>query len=79
VNLPNWVYPVVCKLDTGELLFDNFNGKWGDKSQLDKFVQTYSLEKATLEARKKGYSVYEQPLADGSVKLVINLPQGGAA
>ena len=75
VELPDWIYPVVCILDTGEVKYDNFGGQWGDKKYLDQFVQTYCIEKATLEARRKGYSVTEQPLADGSVKLTI----GGVA
>lgn len=77
VRLPDWSYPIVCNLDSGEVRYDNFEGSWGDQKYLDRFVQTYSIEKATLEARKKGYSVYEQPLEDGSVKLNINI--GGAA
>jgi len=72
VRLPNWVFPVVCDLPSGKIQYDNFNGCWGDQKHLDKFVQTYSVEKATLEARRKGYSVMEQQLGDGSVKLTIN-------
>ena len=77
VNLPDWLYPVCCVLETGEVKYDNYKGNWGDEKYLDSFVQSYSIEKATLEARKKGYSVYEQPLEGGAVKLNITL--GGAA
>jgi len=77
VELPDWIYPVVCILDSGELKYDNFNEQWGDQKHLDQFVQTYCIEKATLEARRKGYSVVEQPLADGSVQLTVNM--GGVA
>ena len=73
----DWIYPVVCDLNTGELRYDNYGEQWGDQKHLDQFVQTYCIEKATLEARRKGYSVIEQPLADGSVKLTINA--GGVA
>ena len=73
VELPDWIYPVVCILDTGELKYDNFNEQWGDQKHLDQFVQTYCIEKVTLEARRKGYSVVEQPLADGSVKLTVDM------
>jgi hypothetical protein len=34
-------------------------------------VYSAAFEKAKLEARKKGYSVSEQALNDGSVKLQI--------
>ena len=78
VELGNdWIYPVVCQIETGEVKYDNYGGEWGDQKYLDKFVQTYSIEKATLEARRKGYSVIEQPLSDGSVKLIVNT--GGVA
>jgi hypothetical protein len=66
------VFPVVCDLDSGEVHFDNFNGKWGDRKHLDKFVQTYTVEKVRLESHRKGYSVIEQPLDNGSIKVSIN-------
>jgi hypothetical protein len=34
-------------------------------------MQSYAVEKAKLEARKKGYQVNEQQLQDGSIKLQI--------
>ena len=77
VELPDWIYPVVCVLETGEVKYDTYNGNWGDEKHLHRFVQMYGVEKATLEARRKGYSVVEQPLDDGSVKLIVNL--GGVA
>lgn len=77
VRLPDWTYPVVCALDTGRLHYDDFEGRWGEQRHLDRLVQSYTIEKASLEARKAGHSVYEQPLKDGSVKLTITT--GGAA
>jgi hypothetical protein len=78
VQLPGWRYPAVCQLDTGQLAYDNFSGSWGNESELHKFLQAYAIEKARIEARKKGYTVSEQPLSDGSVKLTIHVA-GGAA
>ena len=51
--------------------YDNFEGAWGDQACLDRFLQMYAVERAKLEARKKGYSVTEQALQDGSIKLQI--------
>ena len=73
VQLPGWKYPVVCRIETGELLQDNFEGLWGDPSQLHRLQQTYAVEKVRLEARRKGFSVYEHPLSDGSIRLTIPL------
>ena len=78
VQLPGWRYPVVVNMATGELAFDNFNGRWGEQKGLDRLVQAYAVERAKLEARKRGHTVIEQQLVDGSVKLTIQVT-GGAA
>jgi hypothetical protein len=78
VELPGWRYPVVCNLTSGQLNFDNYGGRWGDQNQLDRLLQAYACEKAKIEARKRGHSVTEQSLADGSIKLTIQVA-GGAA
>ena len=73
VNLPGWQYPVVCNTNTGAVDFDNYNGYWGKQEELDKFLQAYAVEKAIYEAQKGGYSVYEETLPDGSIKLNITV------
>jgi hypothetical protein len=77
VRLPEWRYPVVCDVVTAKIAFDNFEGRWGDPKQLDRFFQGYAVEKARIEARRRGHTVTEQPLADGSIKLTIQV--GGAS
>jgi hypothetical protein len=78
VQLPDWRYPVVCDLSTGQAHYDNYSGRWGDQAHLDRFQQAYSVEKCRIAARKKGHSVTEQALPDGSIKLVVGV-EGGAA
>lgn len=78
VQLPGWQYPVVCNVATGQVQFDHFQGRWGDPVHLDKLLQAYAVEKAKLEARRRGHTVMEQTLADGSIRLAIQV-QGGAA
>ena len=78
VQLPGWQYAVVCDLSTGQIRFDHFQGHWGDPEHLGRFLQAYAAERVKLEARRKGYGVTETPLADGSVKLVVDA-QGGVA
>jgi len=73
VQLPDWRYPVVCETTSGQVKFDNYNGRWGDQQELDRFFQSYTVEKTKLEARRKGHSVTEQNLADGSIKLTVNV------
>ena len=77
VELPGWQYPVVADLATGQLKYDNFEGRWGDRKHLDAFLQAYAVEKCRIETRKTGHSLTEQSLADGSIKLTIQV-QGGA-
>lgn len=78
VQLPGWQYPIVADLTTGQVKFDNFNGRWGDQQHLGRFLQAYACEKAKAEARRRGHQCTEQTLADGSIKLVIQVA-GGAA
>jgi len=71
VEFPGWRYPVVCDLTIGALQYDNFGGHWGEEAQLHKFLQSYAVEKAKLEARKAGHTATEQQLADGSIRVQI--------
>lgn len=76
VQLPGWQYPVVVDTAARRLHYDNFNGAWGERSQLDRLLQAYAVEKTKLEARRAGHSVIEQSLPDGSVKLVVQMGGG---
>jgi len=77
VQLPEWRYPVVCDVNTAKIAYDNYGGRWGEQVHLDRFLQSYAVEKAKLEARRKGHSVTEQSLRDGSIKLTVTV--GGVA
>lgn len=77
VELPGWRYPVVCDVASGKVHYDNYGGRWGEQSRLDNFLQAYAVQKASIEARRKGHAVVEQPLEDGSIKLTVQI--GGAA
>ena len=78
VKLPGWRFPVVADLGTGQIKFDNYKGKWGAQEHLDRFLQAYAVEKVKIESRRKGHLVSESTLADGSVKLTVQV-NGGAA
>jgi hypothetical protein len=71
VQFPDWRFPTVIDTVSGKIQFDNYRGHWGEQQHLDRFLQMYSVEKAKLEARKKGFAVNEQALQDGSIKLQI--------
>ena len=78
IRLKDWVYPVVADLKTGQLQFDNFQGRWGDQQHLDTFLQIYAVERARSEARKRGHLCTETAMPDGSIKLVLQLSGGPA-
>jgi hypothetical protein len=71
VKLDGWQYPIVINTEDGTVQFDNFNGIWGEKAQLDRFLQAYAVEVTKQQARKKGFNVSEQALEDGSIRLQI--------
>jgi hypothetical protein len=77
VELPDWRYPVICDTNTGQLRYDNYSGRWGEQKHLDAFLQMYAVEKCRVESRRKGHTVTEQALPDGSVKLTVQV-NGGA-
>ena len=77
VRLRGWNFPAVCQLEFGAVVYDNYNGRWGRQAELDQFVQAYAVEKTRIEARRRGHSVTEQTLTDGSIKLTVQV--GGAA
>ena len=73
VQLTRWRYPVVCDTESGVVHYDNYEGNWGEQTELDKLVQRYAVEKSILEARKQGHSVTERALPDGSIKLTVQV------
>ncbi len=77
VKLPDWLYPAVVHVETGRVQFDNYNEAWGRQEHLNRFLQAYAVERARIEARKRGHSVVEQSLPDSSIKLTIQV--GGAS
>lgn len=71
VQLPGWQYPVVIDTAVGTIKLDDYEGHWGDRKELDRLLQTYAVEKAKIEARRKGLTCNESVLQDGSIKLQI--------
>jgi hypothetical protein len=76
VRLPGWLYPVCIDTTTGAVRFDNYHEQWGRQEHLDRLLQRYAVEKAAIEARRRGHTVTEKTLSDGSIRLSIQV--GGA-
>lgn len=58
-KIPSWHKPVLLTQD-GRLLYDNYNGHWGDEKELNKFRQGYASEVAIEEMTRKGYRLASQ-------------------
>jgi hypothetical protein len=74
VQLPGWKYPVAIDTATGEIHYDNYNGRWGAIEQFDRFHQEYALQAAEAEAGEliaQGYSLERIALDNGDVQLVL--------
>ncbi len=71
LQLPGWQYPAVIDPQSGNVQYDNYDGAGGELAHLNGFLQAYAVEKAKLEASKKGYQVSEQALHDGSIRVQI--------
>lgn len=72
-RLPGWRYPLVVK-SSGELAFDDYNGHWGDRRDIEKLKRRYALEAARLKCEELGW--YCELQGDGE-KLVVYHPDGG--
>ncbi len=75
IFLPGWKYPAIVKAD-GTVAYDNYNGSWGDMREFHKLEAYYGVEKAKIEARKKGYSVYEH-YNDRTQEIELRIQIGG--
>lgn len=76
VQLPNWQFPIVLDLGSGAVHYDNYNGHWGDTRELKRFTQRYAVEKSIMEAQRQGYSVTEETLDNGAIRLLVNAGEG---
>ena len=70
VKFESWVYPVLVA-PGGEIHYDNYNGKWGDISYLNKLKQMYGLEKSKQLAKTQGYLCREKLKQDGAIVLEL--------
>lgn len=68
VHIPGWNYPVAIKED-GTAAFDNFNGRWGNESNLDSLRQKYAENVALAHAERSGYRVLARENVNGNIHL----------
>lgn len=69
IQLPGWVYPVVLR--GTELLYDNYNGSWGDIAHLKRLRQLYTTKATIRAARRMGRRVIAQEERNGRIRLTL--------
>ena len=67
VRFHQW-HAAICELQTGAVFLDE---DYADS--LKPFKQAYAVEKAKIEARRAGHLVSETTMADGRIKLTLNV------
>jgi hypothetical protein len=60
-----------ARVQSGSVCASYVYAFWGDQKHFDGFLQAYAVEKVKLEGRKKCYTVNEQALQDGSIKVQV--------
>jgi hypothetical protein len=70
-TLPKWSFPLVLK-DNHELAFDDYNGSWGDRADVEHLTQRYAIHAAKQAAEAQGWLTER---VDGG--LIIYHPDGG--
>lgn len=70
-TLPGWSYPVVCEA-SGSLAFDNFGGRWGNQSDLERLKGKYVIATAEQAAMSQGWMTQRN-----GETLTIFHPSGG--
>ena len=73
IELPDWHYRSSATSPRAASSSDNFNGAWAPKKNSTSFCRPV-LRVAKIEARKKGYTVAEQPLANGCIRADDPIP-----
>ena len=72
VKLEGWQYPAVFNFQTGECLYDNYNGRWGAQSKLDALVHEYSTEVISQALMARGVGFYRtDAVVDGKQQTVL--------
>lgn len=60
VSLPGWRYPVVFNMQSGQVVYDNYKGNWGDQKELDNLLVGYSHDFVMQEfQRQNGANIQE--------------------
>ena len=69
IQLPGWTFPVVVRDKT--LVYDNYQGAWGDIKELNKLRQHYAVKATTRAAARMGRKIIKREEHNGRVRLTL--------
>ena len=58
IDLPGWNYPVVITED-GSVVFDNYNGSWGDIKRLHDVMDDYNYKTVEDASLAQGHTIHD--------------------
>lgn len=71
-QFPDWQYPAVIDED-GKIFYDNYNGRWGRTSDMEKFQEKYAFAVIEAECQTLGWYSEIQPTGE----MIVHHPSGG--
>lgn len=71
VQLPGWSYPIVIDIEKGTIKQDNYNGRWGSYSELNKLTQRYAAEKIKSSLKRQQKRFTETVTTDGNIEITF--------
>ena len=69
IHLPGWTFPVVVRDKT--MLYDNYQGNWGDIKELNKLRRHYAVKATTRAAARMGRKIIKREEHNGRVRLTL--------
>lgn len=77
VKIPGWKYDVWVKED-GSIVFDDYNGRWGNKQDIDFLLRDYADDFAQHQlVELEGHTlVSHQLMEDGTIELELDAQLG---
>ena len=69
IQLPGWTFPVIVKDKT--LVYDNYQGAWGDIGELNKLRRHYAIKATTRTASRMGRKIIKREEHNGRIRLTL--------
>lgn len=73
VHLDGWYLPIVIS-ESGEVLYDDYKGHWGDMKKLDQFKQAYEVSVSMATLGLDNMTITQRVLPNGDIELIADDP-----